>query len=140
MAFYGDGTRKPVALFCRPLASEKGMWVDQYGGLNGSRDLKLDHVTDNVHPTGKAHQIGKIRTFYHVYDEKTKTNILLRLPKRNKDTYREAKIKNDCIRGKCLKDGSIRPEGQIHSFDEKCLLLILGLNPFVGPVRAGPFG
>ena len=113
------------------------MWVDQYGGLNGSRDLKLDHVTDNVHPTGRAHQIGKIRTFY---DEKTKTNILLRLPKRNKDTYREAKIKNDCIREKCLKDVSIRPEGQIHYFDVKCLLLILGLNPFVGRVRAGPFG
>lgn len=90
MAFYGDGTRKPVALFCRPLASEKGMWVDQYGGLNGSRDLKLDHVTNNVQPTGRAHQIGKIKTFY---GEKTKTNILLRLPKRNKDTYGKANIK-----------------------------------------------
>lgn len=100
MAFYGDGTRKPVALFCRPLASVKGMWVDQYGGLNGSRDLKLDHVTDNVHPTGRAHQIGKIRTFY---DEKTKTNILLRLPKRNKDTYREVKIKNDLHSRKMFK-------------------------------------
>lgn len=50
------------------------------------------------------------------------------------------KLKTICIRGKCLKGVSIRPEGQIHSFDVKCLLLILGLNPFVGPARAGPFG